>query len=472
MSETRKLLARITALRQQLDQAQGLVNDARSAAATILDESVALESTLRAAEEHDLILDAALNQGEPAAPRRTPAQLSSRARRVLERGRDLLGQLRDLGEPLTRDGDPSPLLHLYRDTVSMMDTALRTVALLPDSVATQMHLCRGLEVTLEEVAGRLRTIIAGTEREKHQLAQVDRLAAYLFAMDAGQPINLAGLHGLAEEVLIEARHCEPLYFLEEEPDDVARYIACHGLTVARILARIVRQDADLKNHAHDVVVAGLIHDVGMLQVPVSILSNTDVLDPESRRIIEAHPHLGAEITRPLFPDAPWIAEGIAAHHERIDGTGYPEGLKGTQIHPLASLLAVADVYGAMCCTRPHRPARATRTALADTLLLADQGELDRDQAEHLLALSFYPVGSLVELAQGEIGMVVATPASRGDLQNPSRPVVALLTDREGTPLPRPHHLDLAEAEDHSIVRPLTSGERRQLLSTRFPAWAA
>src|SRR5262249_26344964 len=150
-------------------------------------------------------------------------------------------------------------------------------------------------------------------------------------------------------------------------------------------------------------------------------------------------------------------------HERLDGTGYPAGLRELQVPPLARLLAVCDVYAALCAPRPHRPARETRTALTDTLLLAEQGALDRSCAERLLQLSFYPVGSVVELADGRVGLVVATPSGRWDLQSPARPVVALLTDGQGQPLPGPQHVDLAQCEGHSIVRTLSPEERRDLL---------
>src|SRR5207302_2281552 len=118
-------------------------------------------------------------------------------------------------------------------------------------------------------------------------------------------------------------------------------------------------------------------------------------------------------------------------------TGYPDGRRELQLTALPRLLAVGDVYAALCCPRPHRPARETRTALTDTLLLAEQGALDRYHAERLLQLSFYPVGSVVELADGAVGVVVATHMSRRDLTTPARPVVALLTDSQGQRLPLP-----------------------------------
>jgi HD-GYP domain-containing protein (c-di-GMP phosphodiesterase class II) len=206
----------------------------------------------------------------------------------------------------------------------------------------------------------------------------------------------------------------------------------------------------------------------MLKVPAAILSRTGTLEDDHRRQIERHVGAGADMARRLLPNGIWLTEAVAGHHERLDGTGYPAGLKGTQIAPLTRLLAVCDLYAALCAPRPQRPARETRTALTDTLLLAEKGVLDRYHAERLLLLGFYPVGSVVELADGSIGVVVATPTGRRDLHSPARPVVALLTDEQGRPLPISRHLDLAQCEGHSIVRSLPLSERREVLGNRYP----
>jgi HD-GYP domain-containing protein (c-di-GMP phosphodiesterase class II) len=209
----------------------------------------------------------------------------------------------------------------------------------------------------------------------------------------------------------------------------------------------------------------------MLRVPPAELAHAGPLDDGQRRAVEAHARAGADLARRLLPGAAWLAEVAAGHHERLDGTGYPGGLREVQISSLTRLLAVCDVYAALCAPRPHRPARETRTALADTLLLAEQGALDARHAERLLQLSFYPVGSAVELADGSAGVVVATHPGRRELTNPARPVVALLTDAQGRALPAPVYLDLAHSDGHSIVRGLAPSERRSLLGARYPEWA-
>jgi HD-GYP domain-containing protein (c-di-GMP phosphodiesterase class II) len=238
------------------------------------------------------------------------------------------------------------------------------------------------------------------------------------------------------------------------------------------MARVVRQDTELRPRARDVLLTALLHDVGMLGVPGEVLAHPETLGTEQRRLVEGHAVVGAQQMAVLFPDAPWLSEAVGSHHERLDGTGYPDGLRGTSIRPVARLLAICDVYAAFCVVRPHRPARATRTALADTLLLTEQGQLDHHFAECLLSLSFYPVGSVVELAHGAVGVVVATPGARPDPNSLTRPVVALLTNSQGEPVARPQHIDLAQTESHSIVRLLSASERLDLLGRRFPQWAA
>src|SRR5205085_669705 len=158
------------------------------------------------------------------------------------------------------------------------------------------------------------------------------------------------------------------------------------------------------------VLAALLHDAGLLGIPVTILAQPGPLTDGHRRAIEGHARAGAELVARQLPAAADLGDVIASHHERLDGTGYPAGLRGHQVPALSRLLAVADVYGAMACPRPHRPAFDPRTALTDTLLLADRGLLDRTAAEGLLHLAFYPVGSVVELTDGSVGKVVATHA--------------------------------------------------------------
>ena len=128
-------------------------------------------------------------------------------------------------------------------------------------------------------------------------------------------IDLDELNALAEEVLAEARACEPMRFLEDDTGTLPRFVACHSLTVARVLARVIRHDAELRGRPHDVLIAALLHDAGMLSVPLEVLAADGPLELEGRRHIEAHALAGAGQMAALFPDAPWLADAVATYEE-------------------------------------------------------------------------------------------------------------------------------------------------------------
>ncbi|WP_371669216.1 HD-GYP domain-containing protein [Streptomyces sp. NBC_00289] len=110
--------------------------------------------------------------------------------------------------------------------------------------------------------------------------------------------------------------------------------------------------------------AGILHDVGKLGVPTRLLRKDGPLTPEERRVIELHPEYGHEMVRGIS----FLGEARAAvlhHHERLDGSGYPYGLSGSQIPESARVVAVADAFDAMTSTRSYSRARPVETALAE-----------------------------------------------------------------------------------------------------------
>jgi HD-GYP domain-containing protein (c-di-GMP phosphodiesterase class II) len=482
MNDTAVLLGKISALRQRLQAAQGLVREAGSVASSLLEEEgranghlAALEQQVSVGVEHQALVDETLRQvmvetSGPVAPKVRPVQLTARARRALLLGRELLTRLRQLGEQLESAPTSDPLAVYFRESAAMTEAALRLVQAFPDAPSAQLRLCEGLEAMLAMVAQRLEVLDSSLARRQEESRRVDHLADLLHRLFAGQAVDVQPFLKLAESMLVEAEEQFPLHFYRDDCTQPARAIAAHSLNVAAVIARILRHDPHLRGRPVEPVLAALVHEVGMLHVPTEILAQPCPLDDAQRRLIEAHTWIGGDLAMRLLPSGTWLAEATAGHHERLDGTGYPGGLRETQLSSLARLLAVCDVYAALCAPRPYRPACETRTALTDTLLLADQGALDRQHSERLLLISFYPVGSVVELADGTIGLVVAAPLGRRDVQTPARPVVALLVDSQGKLLPSPHHVDLAQSESRGIVRSLPADERREVLGRRYPAW--
>lgn len=125
-----------------------------------------------------------------------------------------------------------------------------------------------------------------------------------------------------------------------------------SLEIARELSQNNRKMFDDKflEHLH---IAGLLHDIGKIGIPESILNKDGPLTEEEKKRMEEHPVVGTTILQPIRELEDAIL-GVKYHHEKYDGSGYPERLKGNQIPLIASIIAVADTFDAMTTNRPYR----------------------------------------------------------------------------------------------------------------------
>ncbi|MBP7529473.1 MAG: PAS domain S-box protein, partial [Syntrophorhabdaceae bacterium] len=142
------------------------------------------------------------------------------------------------------------------------------------------------------------------------------------------------------------------------------YTGGHQKRVSR-LARSIAQEMRLSKDAIDIIrIAGSIHDIGKMSVPAEILSKPTKLSDIEMSILKVHPRIGSDIIKVAeLPDL--LTEMVLQHHERIDGSGYPQGLKGEEILLEAQILAVADVVEAMASHRPYRPSLGVDAALEE-----------------------------------------------------------------------------------------------------------
>ncbi len=142
------------------------------------------------------------------------------------------------------------------------------------------------------------------------------------------------------------------------------YTAGHQKRVAEIAHAIAIEMGISKQQIEGIRVAGVIHDIGKMAVPAEILSKPGKITEHEFGIIKSHPEVGYEILRKV--DFPWpIAQIVYQHHERMDGSGYPQGLSGKGILLEANIMAVADVAEAMASHRPYRPALGIDIALEE-----------------------------------------------------------------------------------------------------------
>ncbi len=115
----------------------------------------------------------------------------------------------------------------------------------------------------------------------------------------------------------------------------------------------------------DLQVAGLMHDIGKIAIPESILRKTEKLTPEEFELMKTHTVRGVEILKPLAHEFKESMKGVRSHHERYDGKGYPDGLRGDQIPIMAAIIAVADTFDAMTSDRPYRKGLSKSVAIEE-----------------------------------------------------------------------------------------------------------
>jgi putative nucleotidyltransferase with HDIG domain len=142
------------------------------------------------------------------------------------------------------------------------------------------------------------------------------------------------------------------------------YTSGHQAKVALIACSIARELGWTEGRIKGLNMAALVHDIGKIAVPAEILTKPSKLSEFEEKLMEEHPEHSYELLKDV--DFPWpIADYVRQHHERLDGSGYPLGLKGDQISPEARILGVADTIEAMSTHRPYRPALGLAAALTE-----------------------------------------------------------------------------------------------------------
>ncbi len=129
---------------------------------------------------------------------------------------------------------------------------------------------------------------------------------------------------------------------------------------------------------------GMLHDIGKIGVPEDVLNKPDSLNDEEWEKMRAHPDIGYKICSPLKKNLGLALDVIRHHHEKLDGTGYPDGLEGDEISDVARVMAVADIYDALITDRPYRKAMPRDKALGILQMEASEGKLDPRVVDCLL----------------------------------------------------------------------------------------
>ncbi|KGM43054.1 hypothetical protein S1OALGB6SA_2347 [Olavius algarvensis spirochete endosymbiont] len=214
-------------------------------------------------------------------------------------------------------------------------------------------------------------------------------------------------------------------------------------------------------------IAAILHEVGMMKMPSSIVNKTGGLTEREKKIISTHPLIGLKMLQNYShkhsnPIAQEILHAISQHHERLNGSGYPQGIRGESTTPFAKILAVACSYDAQISNRPFRESGEAHTVilkmLKETHSLYDEGVI----TALLNSISVFALGSYVQLKNASIGIIIDI----GD--NPKYPIIKLCLDENLQPYSEQSIIRTSEKETKFIIsRVLGKREIQKLIARKL-----
>lgn len=171
----------------------------------------------------------------------------------------------------------------------------------------------------------------------------------------------------------------------------------------------------------ELATSALLHDLGKMTIPIDIINKPDLLTPEEYDIVKQHPTIAVNVLKEKNLVSKAVLDGIESHHEKFDGSGYPNKLKGDDIPLYGKILAIADVYDALTSTRSYRRACFPNEAIEYVMGCADV-HFDYEILQAFLKnIAAYPVGTFVSLSDGNIAVVVKNVQT-----NALRPIVRII----------------------------------------------
>ncbi len=307
--------------------------------------------------------------------------------------------------------------------------------------------------------GDMKPIEAEVERAEEVYRSADTTLELIAKQVAdGAKVNLEKLGGEIEN-MVESAIANPdalLWVARIRAEDAATY--AHGVKVAVYLLQLGRHLGFPPEQLANLGAIGLLLDLGKIRVDRDLLLRRGTLTAAEFLSVKKHVELGLEALEDSGNVDPDVRAGIAQHHERLDGSGYPHGLAGPMISIHGRMAALADSFAALTSLRPHAAPLPAYDALK--ILYAQAGTHYHAPLleQFVQAIGVFPAGSLVELSTGEVATVLAHNRIRR-----LEPRVLVLTDANKQAIHEPLPLDLllqpkaADGSDIKIVRGLPTG---------------
>jgi HD-GYP domain-containing protein (c-di-GMP phosphodiesterase class II) len=229
------------------------------------------------------------------------------------------------------------------------------------------------------------------------------------------------------------------FMLLQRIKNTGRYRYNHAINCCALAATFCRHMGFNKAEIHDISMGALMLDIGITKLPDALLNTQGTLNPLSMQLVRHHVSFGMEILDNTPDIPPVVRDMILTHHERINGKGYPNNIKGEQIPVCGRIAAIVDCYDAIISNRPYKN-RISQSEAVCAIYKWRNIDFHEDLVEQFIqCVGAYPTGSLVELNSGQIGIVMS--------QNRVRrlyPKILLVINSDGIRYENPSTVDLWE----------------------------
>lgn len=259
----------------------------------------------------------------------------------------------------------------------------------------------------------------------------------LDAVRLGQALDIPGVKRTIEKCVDSIlRNPAAMLWLTQirNKDD---YTAEHSLRTAIYAISLGRRLDMLPRELVDIGMCGMLHDLGKIKVPLPILTKNGRLSADEYLIMQTHADSGRKLLMSTSDVPPAAVDAAYCHHERLDGSGYPRGLRHDKIPQVAKLVAIVDAYDAITSDRVYSKGRSSLEALR-IIFDAAGTHFDEEMVAHFVKLiGIYPPGEIAELSNGEIGIIIGCPPG-----NKLKPKLLRVLDADKQPC-RERVIDLA-----------------------------
>jgi putative nucleotidyltransferase with HDIG domain len=252
----------------------------------------------------------------------------------------------------------------------------------------------GLDVEIE----RAQRVLAQAKKEVSVLFREARLGKVVSTSHLGALVD-----DISDSVLRNPNALISLARLKTKDD----YTYLHSVAVAALATGLARQLQLSTDEIREAALAGLLHDLGKAALPLDILNKPGRLTDEEFGQVKAHPKAGYDMLVEAGVDSAMALEVCLHHHEKVDGSGYPDRLKGDAISLYAKMGAVCDVYDAITSDRPYKAGWHPAESIRRMAQWTKEGHFDERVFQAFVkCVGIYPTGSLVRMQSGRLGVVL------------------------------------------------------------------